>query len=148
MRRTLTAVASLLLFFGSAGIAGAQETPAPLAELLEQWEMAFNAGDYAALAALYTEDGRRMSPTEGIITGREEIAASAAQFAGFTIQLGAYSGLLDKKIGSTWGMYQLSGMVDGEAVEIEGRWMNAVKMTAEGWKIHRDIWHEIDLDVD
>ncbi|MGW8282647.1 MAG: YybH family protein [Gemmatimonadota bacterium] len=148
MRRTLTAVASILLLLGSTGIAGAQETPAPLVELLEQWEMAFNAGDYAALAALYTEDGRRMSPTEGIITGREEIAESSAQFAGFTIQLGAYGGLLDKKIGSTWGMYQLSGMVDGEAVEIEGRWMNAVKMTAEGWKIHRDIWHEIDLELD
>jgi ketosteroid isomerase-like protein len=146
MRRTLTAVASILLLLGSAGIVGAQETPAPLVEILEQWESAFNAGDYDALASLYTEDGRRMSPTDGILTGRAEIAESNAPFAGFTIELGTYGGMLDNKIGSTWGMYQLSGVVDGEAVEIEGRWMNAVKMTAEGWKIHRDIWHEIDLD--
>ena len=26
---------------------------------------------------------------------------------------------------------------------IEGRWMNAVKKTSEGWKIYRDIWHEM-----
>ena len=146
MRRTLTAVASIMLILGSAGIAGAQETPAPLDELLDRWEAAFNAGDYAAVAATYTEDARRISPTDGIITGREEIAELSAQFAGFKIELRTYGGMIDSNIGSTWGTYQLSGMVDGEAVTVGGRWMNAVKKTSEGWKIYRDIWHEVTPD--
>lgn len=146
MRRILTAIASIMLILGSAGLVGAQETPEPLTKLLDQWQSAFDAGDYTALAALYTEDGRRISPTDGIITGREEIAESSAQFAGFKIKLRAYGGLIDSNIGSTWGTYELNGMVDGEAVMVGGRWMNAVKKTSEGWKIHRDIWHEVDAD--
>ena len=146
MSSTLTTLASILLFLGSAGFVGAQETPEPLTKILEHWEAAFNAGDYAAVAATYTEDARRISPTDGIITGREEIAELSAQFAGFKIELRTYGGLIDSNIGSTWGTYQLSGMVDGEAVTVGGRWMNAVKKTSEGWKIYRDIWHEVTPD--
>ena len=146
MRRALTALASILLFLGSAGIVGAQETPEPLAKILEHWETAFNAGDYAAVAATYTEDARRISPTDGIITGREEIAERSAEFDGFKIELKTYGGMIDSDIGSTWGTYELNGMVDGEAVTVTGRWMNAVKKTSEGWKIYRDIWHEVTPD--
>lgn len=146
MRRALTALASILLFLGSAGIVGAQETPEPLAKILEHWEAAFNAGDYAAVAATYTEDARRISPTDGIITGREEIAERSAEFDGFKIELKTYGGMIDSDIGSTWGTYELNGMVDGEAVTVTGRWMNAVKKTSEGWKIYRDIWHEVESD--
>ena len=121
-------------------------TPEPLTEILETWQAAFNAGDYVAVAAHYTEDARRISPTDGIITGREEIAEGTAQFAGFKITLRTYGGLIDDNIGSTWGTYELNGTVDGETVTSGGRWMNAVKKTSEGWKIHRDIWHEVEAD--
>jgi len=143
MRRTLTAVASIMLILGSAGIAGAQETPAPLDELLDRWEAAFNAGDYAAVASYYTEDAKRMPPGEDLMNGPAEIAERSEQFAGFKIELNSYSGLVDGDLGTSWGTYKLVGKIEGTPVTIEGRWMNAVKKTSDGWKIYRDIWHEM-----
>jgi ketosteroid isomerase-like protein len=143
MRRTLTAVASIMLILGSAGIVGAQETPAPMDELLDRWEAAFNAGDYAAVAALYTEDAKRMPPGEDLINGPAEITERSKQFAGFKIELNSYSGLVDGDLGTTWGTYKLVGKVEGTPVTITGRWMNAAKQTSDGWKIYRDIWHEM-----
>ncbi|MBK5097336.1 MAG: nuclear transport factor 2 family protein [Gemmatimonadetes bacterium] len=143
MRRTLTAVASILLFLGSAGFVGAQETPEPLDKLLDHWEAAFNAGDYAAMAAVYTDDAIRMPPGEELIRGPAAIAERSNQFAGFKIELNSYSGLVDGDLGTSWGTYKLVGKIEGEPVTIEGRWMNAVKKTADGWKIYRDIWHEM-----
>ena len=143
MRRTLTAVASIMLLFGSASLVGAQETPEPLDKLLDHWEAAFNAGDYAAMAAVYTEDAIRMPPGEELIRGPAAIAERSNQFAGFKIELNSYSGLMDGDLGTSWGTYKLVGKIEGEPVTIEGRWMNAVKKTSDGWKIYRDIWHEM-----
>jgi len=143
MRRTLTAVASILLFLGSAGFVGAQETPEPLDKLLDHWEAAFNAGDYAAMAAVYTDDAIRMPPGEELIRGPAAIAERSNQFAGFKIELNSYSGLVDGDLGTSWGTYKLVGKIEGEPVTIEGRWMNVAKKTSDGWKIYRDIWHEM-----
>ena len=143
MRRTLTAVASIMLFLGSASFVGAQETPAPLDKLLEHWEASFNAGDYAAMAAVYTEDAIRMPPGEELMRGPAAIAERSQIFAGFTVELNSYSGLVDGDLGTSWGTYKLVGTIEGEPVTIEGRWMNAVKNTSDGWKIYRDIWHEM-----
>ena len=143
MRRTLTAVASILLFLGSAAIVDAQETPAPLDELLDRWEAAFNAGDYAAMAALHTADAKRMPPGEDLINGPAEIVERTQMFAGFEIELNTYSGLVDGKLGTSWGTYKLVGEIEGTPVTITGRWMNAAKKTSDGWKIYRDIWHEM-----
>ena len=143
MRRKLLAVASLLVLLTTAGMAGAQETPAPLDGILNDWEAAFNEGDYAGVAALYTEDAIRMPPGEELIRGRAGIVERSQQFAGFKIDLQSYSGIIDGDLGTTWGTYKLTGTVDGMPMTIEGRWMNAVKKTSEGWKIYRDIWHEM-----
>ncbi len=143
MRRKLLAVASILVLFSTAGMAGAQETPAPLDGILNDWEAAFNEGDYAGVAALYTEDAIRMPPGEELIRGRAGIVERSQQFKGFNIDLQSYSGLVDGDLGTSWGTYKLTGMVDGKPMTIEGRWMNAVKNTSDGWKIYRDIWHEM-----
>lgn len=143
MHRKLLAVASILLLLTTAGVASAQETPAPLSGILEDWEAAFNKGDYAAVAALYTEDAIRMPPGEELIRGRAGVVERSQQFAGFKIQLNTYSGLLDGDLGTSWGTYKLTGTVEGKPMTIEGRWMNAAKKTSEGWKIYRDIWHEM-----
>jgi ketosteroid isomerase-like protein len=143
MHRKLLAVASILVLLTTAGMAGAQETPAPLDGILNDWEAAFNEGDYAGVAALYTEDAIRMPPGEELIRGRAGIVERSQQFAGFKIDLQSYSGLVDGDLGTSWGTYKLTGTVDGTPMTIEGRWMNAVKKTSDGWKIYRDIWHEM-----
>jgi ketosteroid isomerase-like protein len=113
-------------------------------KLLDGFQAAFNAGDNAAVSALYTEDAIRMPPGEDLIRGRAEIAARNEAFSAFKIKLQAYGGLMDGDVGSTWGTYELYGTVDGQPVTVKGRWMNATKKTSDGWKIFRDIWHEME----
>ena len=117
------------------------QAPEPLADLVAEWEAAFNAGDAEAVAAIYTEDAIRIPPEEDFVRGREEIAVNVEELAGLTISLGTYGGLLGDEVATTWGSYELSGTVEGQAVTERGRWMNAVKKTEDGWKIHRDIWN-------
>ena len=143
MRRTLNPLVVAIALLLSASALQAQQAPQPLQDLIDRWEAAFNAGNYEAVARLYTTDAIRMPPGEDLIQGQEAIAARSQQFAGFKIKLGVYSGLIGEANGSTWGTYTLNGELDGQPVKIEGRWMNAVKKTTEGWKIHRDIWHEM-----
>ena len=143
MRRTLNSLAVTISLLLSASVLQAQQAPEPLQDLIDRWEAAFNAGNYEAVARLYTTDAIRMPPGEDLIQGQEAIAQRSEQFAGFKIELEAYSGIIGEANGSTWGTYKLSGMLDGMPVTIEGRWMNAAKKTTDGWKIHRDIWHEM-----
>ncbi len=117
------------------------QTPEPLTDLIAEWEAAFNAGNAETVAALYTEDAVRVPPEAPLIHGHSEIVARMAEFAGWKIKLTATGGMLGTEIGTTWGEYKLWGTVEGEDVSINGRWMNAVKSTDAGWKIHRDTWH-------
>jgi len=143
MRRLVNSMVLVFTLLFSATALQAQQAPEPLQDLIDRWEAAFNAGDYAAVARLYTADGIRMPPGEDLIQGQDAIAKRSEQFAGFKIELQPYSGLIGDANGSTWGTYKLTGTVDGAPVTIEGRWMNAVKKTPDGWRIHRDIWHEM-----
>lgn len=115
------------------------QTPEPLEKLLEDWEAAFNAGEYAKVAALYTADARRAPPdSPELISGHDEIMAGMAPFAGMKIKLTPAGGVLGEKHGSTWGNFEIW---QGDQMIDKGRWMNVAKMTDGGWKIHRDIWN-------
>jgi len=141
MRRTFPALLSLLLV-GTWFQPAQAQVPEPFKDILPQWAAAFNAGDAAAVASLYAEDAVRIPPEGELQRGREAIAADLANYAGITIELNAYGGLMAGDVGSQWGTFKLSGTdEDGNAVEFSGRWMNALKKTADGWKIYRDIWN-------
>ena len=141
MRRTILTLFSLLIVGAWSQPVHAQ-VPEELAGLIPSWAEAFNAGDAAAVASHYTEDARRIPPLGDIQRGREEIAADVANYAGVSIELMAYGGMVDGNGGSQWGTFKLMGTAeDGTAVEFSGRSMNALKKTADGWKIYRDIWN-------
>jgi len=141
MRRTVLTLFSLLLVGAWSQPVQAQ-VPEELAPIIPAWEAAFNAGDAAAVAANYAEDAVRMPPAGDYQKGREAIAADIANYAGIGIELKAYGGLLEGSVASQWGTFKLTGTAeDGTAVEFTGRWMNALKKTADGWKIYRDIWN-------
>jgi uncharacterized protein (TIGR02246 family) len=141
MRRTVLALLSVVAV-GTWSQPAQAQVPEPLAELIPAWEAAFNAGDGAAVAAMYTEDGVRLPPEGDLLKGREAIAAELANYAGLSIDLRATGGQLDGSVASEWGTFELTGTDEnGEAVKISGRWMNALKKTADGWMIHRDIWN-------
>lgn len=141
MRRTILTALSLLLVGAWSQPAQAQ-VPEELADLIPSWAEAFNAGDAAGVAALYADDAIRMPPEGEFQRGAAEIAADVENYAGVSIELRAYGGMVDGKSGSQWGSFKLMGTAeDGTAVEFSGRWMNALVKTADGWKIYRDIWN-------
>lgn len=99
MRRLLGVVAVVALIGvigGGLGITRAQEaspeaSAASLPPLLRAWADAYTAGDAAAVAALYTEDGVYEDvPSGRIARGREEIAGyleqSVAQLPGLGVE--------------------------------------------------------------
>lgn len=139
IRAAASVLFSLLLAWTTS--LGAQ-TPEPLAQLVADWETAFNAGDVDGVVALYTSDAIRAPPEEELISGPDEIKAGLEASAGLTIKLTTAGGLLGDEVGSTWGSYELSGTTGGESFAEKGRWMNTVMKTADGWKIYRDMWHE------
>ncbi len=76
-RTVMLAGAALLL----AGTASAQDK-ATIDKLNERFAAAFNAGDGAAVAALYTDDGVILPPGIEMIRGRDRIAAFWTAAAG------------------------------------------------------------------
>lgn len=84
IRAAASVLFSLLLAWTTS--LGAQ-TPEPLAQLVADWETAFNAGDVDGVVALYTSDAIRAPPEEELISGPDEIKAGLEASAGLTIKL-------------------------------------------------------------
>jgi uncharacterized protein (TIGR02246 family) len=111
-----------------------------------EWSAAFRAGDPAAVASLYTEDGAQVEPAGEWRRGRDAIAAAMkAQLdtlnvtmredipeevivAGdYVLEIGRYSYTSTTKVGN-------------KPVSSAGRYMVLWRKDADGqWRIHRDI---------
>ena len=63
---------TLMLFFAAALPAGAEDNP--IAVRMKLFTDAYNAGDAAAIADLYAEDGAVLIPRGGIAVGRDAVA--------------------------------------------------------------------------
>ena len=114
------------------------------AELQKQdqaWEKAYNAGDAAALTALYAKDAQVMAP------GAETTAGSSAIQAFFTedIKGGAKMALtLEDVVG--FGDYAVetgkyvATSAEGKHLD-HGKFLSVYKKTDGGWKLYRDTWN-------
>lgn len=112
-----------------------------------EYVRAFEAGDAAALAALYTEDAIRLPPDAEMMKGSAAIEQDFA--AGFTetisreitiaeTDMGA-SGNLAYSIGTYSATYHLEGVTD--PVMDEGEFLVVSKLTDDGsWKIFAHMW--------
>jgi ketosteroid isomerase-like protein len=133
----LAAVAALAL---AAPVVAADA--ADMAGKIVTWEAAYNAGDFAGVAAHYAADGCRMPPNATIVKGREAIQASleAGHAAGIAqVKLGLVSSVSSGDLASAMGTYEI---LDSEGKSVDnGKWMNTSKKTADGWKIQCDIWN-------
>lgn len=106
----------------------------------DAFEAAFNAGDAAAVAALYTEDAVALPPDGPFVRGRDAIQA---------MWQGAIDGglgnlaLMPEEIQVTgdtaWEMSTLSGTLGDEPVQ--GKYIVVWKKNGEDWLLHRDIWN-------
>jgi uncharacterized protein (TIGR02246 family) len=112
------------------------------AEKMDQaWQKAYNAGDAAALTALYTKDAKVMAPGAEAASGTKAIQAlfeaDVAQKAKNTLTQEDVVGFGDYALET--GKY-VATSADGKHVD-HGSFMTLLKKADGGWKIHRDTWN-------
>jgi uncharacterized protein (TIGR02246 family) len=112
------------------------------AEKVDQaWQKAYNAGDAAALTALYTKDAKVMAPGAEAASGTKAIQAlfeaDVAQKVKNTLTQEDVVGFGDYALET--GKY-VATSADGKHVD-HGSFMTLLKKVDGGWKIHRDTWN-------
>src|SRR5271168_363457 len=106
------------------------------------WEKEYNAGNLAAVVALYAADGCRMPPNQELARGSDAILAN--------LKTGKDRGLAKVKIvvtsadssgdvGYGTGTYVVTG-ADGSHVD-HGKWMLVSKKSNGAWKTQCDIFN-------
>ncbi len=146
--------ASLIGGFAAAAILVACQAygPATLSEAdieaigatTQDWQAAGRANDWAAVAALYTEDAVLMPPNAPAVTGPANIQA----YFGSLPPMGALD-LADVEIDGVgdWafvrGTYSLTMAVEGmEPIADSGTYLEICRKQADGtWLIYRDIYN-------
>ena len=120
---------------------GGTDLRAQIVKVGEAWQAAFNAGDAAALTALYTADARLLPP------GSEPVAGSAAIKAYFTSQMagGAKFTLTQSEVMPAGDYAFESGKwvataADGKHLD-HGSYVTLFRKVDGAWKLHRDTWN-------
>ncbi len=114
---------------------------AEVTKMDKAWEKAYNAGDAAALSALYTKDAKVMAPGAEPVSGTSAIRAAFAE----DMKHGAKNELTVEDV-TGFGDYALSNgkwvatSAEGKHLD-HGQYMTLYKKTDGGWKIYRDTWN-------
>ncbi len=141
---TLPALAFVLaLAATSSASAGVRED---IEAALATFATAFNNGDGAAVAVLYTDDAALLPPGEARVNGRAAIQAywQGAVDAGLTdIALQAVEVEEDGDMAYEVGGFSLAAPGEnGAKVTVTGKYIIVWKKGADGaWRLHRDIWN-------
>jgi uncharacterized protein (TIGR02246 family) len=121
--------------------AQAGDLRAQIGKMDQAWQAAYNAGDAAALAALYTQDAKLMAPGAEPVSGRSAIqalfTADIAKGAKNTLTSGDVTGFGDFAL-ETGGW--VAKAADGKHLD-HGTYMTFYKKVDGGWKIYRDTWN-------
>ena len=137
VRLVALALALPLATFAQAGTGDLQAQIAPIGKA---WEKAYNAGDAAAVAALYTPDAKLM--VAGAEPGSDPKAIQSLLAA--DIALGGKLTLTTVDVVG-FGDYVLetgdwvAKDPDGKDVD-HGPYLTIYKKVSGGWKIYRDMW--------
>ena len=153
--RFLFAIMGLAISFATLASAQQKDTVDPqvaeqLSALSKKTDEAFNKGDAAALAPLYTEDAVLVNDT-GPIYGREAIVKHWAE----VFKQVQFSNHLDKRdqnsphiIGTTgneaWSNGEWSTTLKGEKfgpVDAKGHWIEIYRREGDTWKKRLDMWN-------
>ncbi len=145
--RSLAVAALLTAIAAMPGTGAAQDAAAGIAETSERFEAAFNGGDAAAMAELYTPDGALLPPGAARVDGREGIAAlwqgymdaGIRDLALETVEIEAHDGAA-----SEVGTYTLTAP-DGAGGRVtgHGKYIVLWRRGDDGvWRLHRDIWND------
>ena len=121
--------------------AGARDLSAQIAKVGQAWEKAYNAGDAAVVAALYTTDAQLMvpgaEPGSGPKAVQKLIAGDIALGGKLTLKTGDIVGFGDYVLETgSW----VANSPDGKHLD-HGPYLTLYKKADGGWKIYRDIWN-------
>ena len=139
MRKFALAAALLL-----AGVApGFGQDKAAVQELTDKWAAAFNEGDAAAVAALYTDDAYLLAPDMEITQGRDAIQKfwqggieqlSDMKLTVVDVELLGENAL--REIGT------FTAMTKGDQPqEVSGKYVNIWEKVGDEWKLATDIYN-------
>jgi len=149
IRRISQALITAACFAVLAGCAAAQTDPRAvkaaqedIGQLHAAYLKAFNAMDAKALAATYTDDAIFMPPNEPPVKTSIAIETYAREKL-----VPPLSGLLlnaaETEVAGDWaysyGYYSLLGP-NGSVID-RGKFLEVIKHTDAGWKLHRDIYN-------
>lgn len=146
MRILSSALAVLALIGFIAAPASAQSAKASIEAAAVTFEEAFNSGDAAAVAALYTEDPALLPPDMARIDGREAIQSfwQGAMDSGLkdlkleTVEV-EENGDLAHEVGN---LTLTAPGPDGAPTDVSGKYIVVWKKGPDGtWRLHRDIWN-------
>jgi ketosteroid isomerase-like protein len=133
----LIAAASLAACGGGAPV----ENAAAADEVAAAWASAFDAGDAAAVAALYAEDAHSMPPGGAALTGRSAIESYWREDIGSG---GAVTRLTPRDSISQGDLLHVDGTYDvaGEdgVTLAEGQYQQLWKRTGGRWEVQHEIW--------
>ena len=136
----LAALVLVLPLFASAR-SNQGDLRAQIAKMDQAWQAAYNAGDAAALTALYADDAKLMAPGSEPASGHAAIQAlfkaDIAKGAKNTLTLGDVTGFGDYAL-ETGGW--VANAADGKHLD-HGTFMTFYKKVGGGWKIYRDTWN-------
>jgi ketosteroid isomerase-like protein len=129
----------------SIGTAACGRAPGPneaaAGEVTAAWTKAFDAGDAAAVAALYAEDARSLPPGGPPITGRGEIESywrDDIGSGGAVTKLTPAASIAQGDLLSIDGHYQVNAK-DG-ATLVEGQYEQLWNRAGGSWRIQHEIW--------
>ena len=114
-------------------------------ETLVQFVNAFNGGDGAAVAALYTEDAELLPPDSAPVRGRQAIQDfwQGAIDAGITMEsLGAVEVEAHGPMAAEVGAFVLKVPGEnGQTTSVAGKYIVVWRREGHTWRLHRDIWN-------
>jgi uncharacterized protein (TIGR02246 family) len=114
---------------------------AQIGKMDQAWQTAYNAGDAAALTALYAKDATVMAPGAEPASGTSAIqalfTADLKQGAKNTLTTGDVVGFGDFAL-ATGGW--VANSADGKHLD-HGPYTTLYRKVGGGWKIYRDIWN-------
>ena len=108
----------------------------------EKFMNAFNKGDAASIAALYTENGQLLPPNSDIITDKQAIQAfwqGAMDIGIKSAQLKIVEVESQGEVAIEVGHFVLQGG-EGQVLD-QGKYIVIWKQEDGAWKLWRDIWN-------
>ena len=140
--KRLIAVLTLVILLPTAAVAG--EVRTHIDEALVKFVAAFNAGDGATVAGLYSEDATLFPPGGERIDGRSAIQAfwQGAIDAGMKLdELHAVEVIPGGATASEMGIFALSAPGENGRTIMPGKYIVVWKRNGYTWQLHRDIWN-------